>query len=154
MKRGLSRTRTPSPKSAATDEVELSWTTQDFKKSPEMIDLVKRMTLQKVATITMGKIDGLGVDIEQMLGGGGGPPFGGTGTPPGPPTPNLNQAGRPRPIRCRRPARACPSRRHPRAVGVPGCLRAVSLSLPPGPVAGLPMVPGLPPGMVPLPGQR
>ena len=134
------------------DEVELSWAAQDFKKSPEMVALVQRLTLQKVATITMGKIEGLGVDINQMLGGGQ-PPYG-TGTPPGQPTPNLNQAGAPPPNPVPMPGQGLPFAPPPPGGGGPFMPPGGVPSLPPGPVAGLPMVPGPPPGMVPLPGQQ
>ena len=110
------------------DEVELSWATQDFKKSPPMQQLLLQLTLQQVATITQGQVSATGVDVASILGMG-------TGTPPGPPMPNLNLAGAPPPNPVPMPGAGLPLAPPPPAGGGP--------AMPPG---GLPSTPGNPPG--------
>ena len=124
------------------DEVELSWMTQDFKKTPEMQALVTQMVTQKVATITARRIDAMGLDVNAMA-----------GTPPGPPVPNLNQAGAPPPNPVPMPGQGLPLAPPPPGGGGPGMPPGGIPTLPPGPVPGTPAVPGPPPNMVPLPGQ-
>jgi hypothetical protein len=123
------------------DEVELSWMTQDFKKTPEMQALVYSMVTQKVATLTARQIGALGLDVAAM-----------TGTPPGAPMPNLNQAGAPPPNPVPMPGQGLPFAPPPPGGGGPAMPGGGIPTLPPGPVPGMPVVPGPPQNMVPLPG--
>jgi hypothetical protein len=124
------------------DEVELSWMTQDFKKTPEMQALVMSLVTQQVATITSRQIAATGMDVGAMA-----------GTPPGMPVPNLNQAGAPPPNPVPTPGAGLPLAPPPPGGGGPAMPAGGIPSLPPGPVPGTPAVLGPPAASIPLPGQ-
>ena len=139
------------------DEVELSWMTQDLKKSPEIQAMIKQATLQKVATITTSKLARAGVSEADMLGQG-------AGTPPGPPMPNLNMQGAPGPNPVPMPTQGMPIAPPPPGAGMlgpaPGAMPPGGIPSQPGPPPippmvrqGMPVVPGVPGNALPLPGQ-
>ena len=104
------------------DEVELSWYTQDIKKSPEMAALVKQMTLQKIGTIVAGRLEASGVSMADLLGGGG------AGTPPGCPRRTSTRRGRRLQTRCPCLGRGCRSLHPRRVVADQPCLPEASRS--------------------------
>jgi hypothetical protein len=139
------------------DEVELSWMTQDLKKSPEIQAMIKNVTLQKIATITTSKLARSGVNMQDILGAGGGTP-----PAPGMPPPNLNMLGAPPPNPVPMPGQGLPIAPPPPGgmVGpAPGAMPpgGIPSQPPPPPIPplirqGQPVVPGVPARALPLPG--
>jgi len=128
------------------DEVEKSWLLHDLKNSQEIQQELKNSVFQKVATIRSARLEAAGLPEA------GAPPPGmpgaaATGVPGGTPgaPPAPGPGGMP-PNPVPSPGQGLPIAPPPPGGGGPG-------GMPPGGVPGTPVVPGPPPGAMPMPGR-
>ena len=123
------------------DEVEKSWLLHDLKNSQEIQTKLKQSILQKIGTIEAAKLEAAGLPPPPGMPGPAATGLPG-GTPGAPPAPGPGGMP-PNPVPS--PGQGLPLAPPPPGGGGPG-------GMPPGGVPGTPVVPGPPPGALPMPG--